>query len=240
MKKTQAKHVKNPQFYKFTSVSTLYAILQYNGFRFNSLKDLNDVYESIDIDENGLLNFKTLSFTRCHSSILMWAHYAEKYKGCVVQIRKEKYQNIKFQQVDYMSRDARRKQVPDYNKLLVKGYAWHYEKEHRVIIDASSIETSDIFSKNDYFYLTPYIKHVYFGPSVEDTDDYFNILTYIKNHNKLAIKERRKCKDEIRVSKYKISNSNYELKIDENFDIERELARLNPIIRKKKNKKSDG
>lgn len=234
MKNKKTKDIPKPvQLYKFTSISTLCKILhEESGFRFSSVDLLNDPFEAVDIELSSIKDYKTLSFTRSHSSTLMWAHYGDSFGGCVIKIDCKKYNNLEFRQVKYLSRDIRKGQNPDYNKLLVKGQSWAYEREHRVLLDTKNTAESFIFKNNNYYFLRPHIKEICFGPMIKESLEYYVALKQIEALNNLAIKNRRKTKDYIKVAKYKISSKEYSLIKDKNYDYQKEIENLSKIKEK--------
>lgn len=227
--KVNNKKIENPQIHKFTSIETLFKILKPDcGFRFSSLKDLNDVFESADIKESNVLRYRTLSFTRCLSSTLMWGHYGKGYQGCCIKLNKNKYTCIDFQQVVYVSRKERCKKS-DLDKMLIKGDKWFYEKEHRIIVNIDDKLNDDVFQKGKYYFLKPYIKAVYLGPNVKDSKEYLEVLKILKRMNDLSKEERRYVRDKIDVNKYKIAEDRYELIVDNNYDYKKEIVRLEDV-----------
>ena len=164
--------------HKFTTIETLLKILQpNNGFRFSAVKDLNDVFECVDLKET---NLYTLSFSKSHSNLLLWAHYANKHTGCSIKINLKKYSHLSFERVDYVSRSVRQQAFTDKEKLCKKGKRWQYENEYRIIINSNGNLPKEIFSyntneKNEY-YLTPYIEEIAFGCNVVESCEYLQIL----------------------------------------------------------------
>lgn len=225
-----SKEIKRFSLYKFTTVDILLKILQPGGgFRFSAVEELNDAFESIDIKNPSL---RTLSFSRCHSQLLMWAHYCNKYMGCSIKLDKEKYTNISaFEEVKYRPRNVRINAVDDKKKLTIKGKQWAYEKEHRIIIDTEKDLPPDIFlggsgEGSGFYFLRPYIKQIAFGCNVQDSQGYLEVLRRIKDLNDKAVKNKRKGRDYIEVKKYAISKNNFALEEVSSYNYEQEIVRL--------------
>ncbi len=200
--------------HKFTTIETLLKILQpNNGFRFSAVKDLNDVFECVDLKNT---NLYTLSFSKSHSNLLLWAHYANKHTGCSIKINLKKYTHLTFEEVEYVSRKIRKSACTDSNKLCKKGKRWQYENEYRLIINPKEEMPYEVFSSKTNekveYYLTPYIDEVAFGCNVENSYEYLQILKIIKNINDAAKqKNKRRKNDILKVKKYKIAENGFEL-----------------------------
>ena len=172
-KATSTTNYKSTALYKFMSIPVLLNTLK-NGFLFRSLKELNDCFEISDMGEKE--DSKIISFTRCNSNHLMWAHYAANYSGCVIMIDRAFYQKqgISFEIVKYENRTAR-KNAPLNKKLLYKGKKWSYEKEHRVILD--DCKGSDLVQKGeDGAFLQLHIKKIIFGCNLQDSGELLKCL----------------------------------------------------------------
>lgn len=232
-KNLSAKNDNFTSLYKFTSIATLLKILGENGgFRFSSLKCLNDAFESIGITNE---NLQTLSFTKAHSQTLMWAHYADKFQGAVIQIDKHQYNDLTvFQKVHYGPIKQRIDKKLDEEKVLFKGRAWAYENEYRVIINPEKNKTlpDNVFCDNvpstkKHYFLKCFVKRIYFGPNVQDTYEYLDALKRIREINdEYKQQDKRRKNDLIKVEKYRIDDKKYALIIDKSFDYLTEIERL--------------
>lgn len=91
------------RLYKYMSLASLEAVLEHNTVGFSLPKDLNDPFDfptAPDVRDYGLFGSLTASLkgsiwarymgvcsmTRTATNSLMWAHYADKHRGAVVEI----------------------------------------------------------------------------------------------------------------------------------------------------------
>ncbi|ATY34912.1 DUF2971 domain-containing protein [Sphingomonas psychrotolerans] len=91
------------RLYKYMSLASLEAVLKHNTIGFSLSKDLNDPFDfptAPDVREYGFLGSLTASLkgsiwashmgvcslTRTATNSLMWAHYADKHRGAVIEI----------------------------------------------------------------------------------------------------------------------------------------------------------
>ncbi len=91
------------RLYKYMSLTSLKAVLQNNTIGFSLPKDLNDPFDyptAPDVRDYGLFGSLTASLkgsiwarymgvcslTRTATNSLMWAHYADKHRGAVIEI----------------------------------------------------------------------------------------------------------------------------------------------------------
>lgn len=90
-------------------------------------------------------NIGILSLTEKDNNLLMWAHYANSHKGLVVEFdethrffnqkKSEKNESMCLKKVEYSSQrpSLELSQVESINSFLVKGNAWEYEQEWRML-----------------------------------------------------------------------------------------------------------
>ena len=178
---------------QYTSLSSLIKILRSRKFRLSPITNYNDALEEVDIQNPK--NFYAVCFSRCTTNMLMWAHYADSYKGCkiVIDLKKYKEAGIEFKKIIYTTRLKRnQKGLSDYDKLLCKGKRWEYECENRYLVDLSSLSNNDknvLKKKSNNYYISAYIKSICFGFKVpENSDEYLEALRLIEEINSNAIK----------------------------------------------------
>ena len=118
------------------------------------LADLNDPYELLinnDCTKTGVLSFSTN-----YDNLIMWAHYADSYKGCVLKFKVKNNKHIK--KVQYIENQSELSHLAE--KELIKSVNWSYENEYRFVTDRGGdyVLLDDIGLKID---------GVIFGPRVE-------------------------------------------------------------------------
>lgn len=135
--------------------------------------DIDSLKETSKIETQEQLNdvrndFYVSCFSERNDSILMWAHYADKFKGVCIEwkvptenrfIRKVKYsiRKPKFKVYSLMKRyfgykflgkevDLNDHRIRKYifDRIITKGRDWKYEKEIRWILDKSILTSSDV------------------------------------------------------------------------------------------------
>lgn len=98
-------------------------------------------------------------FSKNPNSVLMWAHYADKQKGCILAFNKNhsdirnKLYNVKYvKERPAIEFNDEQQLVEDSQKLLyTKSSIWKYEKEVRIIIPEDECEITKNNSKCLYF-----------------------------------------------------------------------------------------
>jgi len=99
--------------------------------------------------------------------LLLWAHYADSFKGYCLEFKTDIYPFSKLRKVTYSncipSFDLV-SFVSDYNEdqfvdsLFLKSQDWHYENEYRLLHDKVNI---------NYIYPPDSLKAIYFGPRMK-------------------------------------------------------------------------
>jgi len=170
------------KFYHYTSEEAALSILADKALKFSNLNNLNDPYEELKyfFDEEYLdrtllsrgvkrieinrkkkefqdsyNNIKVVSFSKDFDSQLMWAHYADKHKGIVIQFELINEEQSKYLRVvNYEKEIIKRKtyDTEDYSYALeTKGEDWGYENELRLILaDDMIINNAMLNFKNDF------------------------------------------------------------------------------------------
>ena len=91
------------QLYKYTRVEFIQSVVENGGFA-SGIQYLNDPYESYGISHRD--NFRIVSLTRSRDAKLMWSHYANGHRGCLIKIKtpKDYYEeNYPLRRVTYSS-----------------------------------------------------------------------------------------------------------------------------------------
>lgn len=136
-----------------------------NEGSFYSLYDTKDknVEETIQKIKNEKNNYKICCLSTTYKSYILWAHYANSFKGVAFEL--ELIQDQNFSKVSYKKDyplinllDNQNLQPKEIAKkiLAVKHKDWNYEKEVR------------IFSKKEWYFINNSIKKVIVGPRIEE------------------------------------------------------------------------
>lgn len=135
-----------------------------------NLIHLLEQYES-DIDPNDYFkyladNMRLISFTENNRSHLMWAHYADSYKGIIIKYDVSIYEdkNEILTQIKYGTKPQKLKDLKDVIDYIFghKLDDWKYEEEVRVVLDKD---------KTEKYYENHDLKEVYFGARFWDNGD---------------------------------------------------------------------
>ena len=173
-------------FYKYKSISNfefILDILLYERLYAGKYHELNDPMEGvIKLDgtipkeeitewEQSLKNYNICCFTTDPENNLMWSHYADGGKGCLIEF--ELAEDISYSKVTYgktpLVKAKEIRQLEAHEVFLHKLKYWQYEKEYRCILMGDN-------------YLPIKIKSVKFGPKTERSKEIFliNILACCK------------------------------------------------------------
>lgn len=114
-------------------------------------------------------------FSKNPNSVLMWAHYADQQKGCILAFSRHiskrlydvKYSKerppIEFKDVDQVGIDAKK-------LLITKSSIWKYERETRLIISDSECERNE--QGNACFYFEPFMLcGIAYGAKMSKSDE---------------------------------------------------------------------
>lgn len=149
-------------------------------------------------------NLRVCSFSETNQSLLMWAHYANDYKGICVEYDLVDQDNVRgFVQPVYYS--DKRPSVKSFNQMnthfyvfasICKSRDWEYEKEWRLTF----FTESQVQGKNGKQSM-PTPNSIYLGPRFEDNPEELKArLRYIA-----AIKEIRLVPMKIHETEYKVT-----------------------------------
>ena len=158
------------KLYKYTTAEYGLAAIREKRLKVATLSDINDPNEWIPImrdDETGRdyhtipeykEKFKSLwigrwgfiSLSRLYNSLLMWGHYADKFRGMVLAfdvLDKSKIIEVRYTCERY-ELDRRAREMPiedDFENLIArKDWSWAYEQECRLISNLASCTTKRI------------------------------------------------------------------------------------------------
>lgn len=184
----------------------------------------NDIFEGLPYSDYDIFSineciaaFSNLAWLKCFTespqNSLMWAHYADSYKGiCVEYDIKRLPDEIKqmffpvvysksrrnFAAVDILMEEIEKKSRPADMRdckgiFLQKSSCWKYENEWRICL-----MNSERKEKIDKFHF-PYVSAIYLGPRISD-DDKERILKMVeennsRNENKITVYESGVCED---------------------------------------------
>lgn len=185
-------------------------------------KNLKDEYNSVILKAYKKVRKNTLAscFASSNDSILMWAHYAQDYKGACVEFeideddvfRKVNYKEAppsfdvekvlgivlghKFLNIDI---DVTNKKYLFFlDPLFTKAKEWEYEGEVRCIFSKKKEQDGLYQNKDkDYLFKMPAIKNIYVGYKADDK--FIKDIRKLAKPNKIPVK-----KMEIQKDRYKL------------------------------------
>lgn len=197
-----------------------------NGVHASKLdKTLNDPFESAGIENKE--KYRIACLTTNTQNKLMWSFYAQNHQGCCIGfdvtnvdrtlLRKVSYTQILRNKAEYNS-------VELIDRLFYKGYEWHSESEWRAVYysDNHYPDTTWICDKDDNIFLNLKTVSVTFGVNSEFNPLYINTLKYLLNYNKSC----KFKKDQIIIRKLRLSDKNYNVVQDKQYDPSVELNKL--------------
>lgn len=131
----------------FENVADIFINKRFYAAHYNELNDPmegvikydDDVQkDAIDQVKSFYKNLRICAFSRCFDSLLLWAHYADGFKGICIEVEaiSSVLGKVRYDKGFSVGRD-----ILDVNKhlqiqaLLVKNNAWRYEKEVRFITE---------------------------------------------------------------------------------------------------------
>ena len=168
------------KLYKYTTADYGLAAIREKRLKVTTLSDVNDPNEWIPImrdDETGRdfhvipeyrEKFKSLwigrwgfiSLSRLYNSLLMWGHYADKFRGMVLAfdvLDKSKIIDVRYTCERY-ELDRRARETPtegDFENLIArKDWSWAYEQECRLISNLASCTTKRLPNGGTIYFLS--------------------------------------------------------------------------------------
>lgn len=173
------------------------AILRTHSFYYSDAKTFNDLHECVISPEhsttihghsnlifNARKNYRILCLSSTKNSSLMWAHYANSYKGICFEfdfVSEDHHfnmpQKIVYQDTPPVITDSQLLNNSDISRemFLYKHSLWSYEQEWRV------------FKPNTDPYVVPFhpnsLKAVYIGPPSISCPIYNEVFEEIKKYN---------------------------------------------------------
>lgn len=136
-------------------------------------------------------NFLSVSFSKDPFNYLMWSHYANGFKGCILiydfeedktklkkHILSKEYINVKMEDVKYSDEPKKlnlwkimsKNIIDDAQYFFTKNKHWEYERESRLVICHQGISTSGIFHHNPSL-----VKGIIFGSRCDNNFKYKTI-----------------------------------------------------------------
>ena len=156
----------------FEHVSDIFCNHRFYAAQFYDLNDpmegLFDVAKGtkqryINAIKDGKRRLKVCSFSQDMANILLWAHYADGFRGICIEIDVNDSEDFEVTEVTYspfrvfISDDSRDQlNIMPQNILSVKAEAWEYEDEVRILTNGSHV-------KNDF-----QLKAIYLGLRTPD------------------------------------------------------------------------
>lgn len=173
-------------------------LLESNSFFYSNVTDFNDLHECIiqpekdtKIKNHSTLvydarkNYQILCLSKSKNNSLMWAHYAESYKGVCFEFdfhkddpHFEKFQEVKYQVSPPCISDAQLNTSANISNelFLYKHTFWAYENECR------------IFRTKNFNNKVPFnpksLIAVYIGPASVSKAIYEDVYKHVCNYNK--------------------------------------------------------
>jgi len=145
IKKKRRQMGQNPKnkLYKFRALNKYTLdILEKNRLYVSDFEKLNDSMEGLffycskqeklsDKMREEKLEYKICSLSTTNKEPLLWAHYADNFKGICIKVQT----NYNEENIDYVSKQTFLNNSTSAKKLLTqKTFHWKYEKEKRVLI----------------------------------------------------------------------------------------------------------
>ena len=187
-------------------------IIEY-GLYASPLKDLNDPFEWIEIQDKE--NYRVVSLSKSRNKKMMFAYYGGGH-GCCIEvevtdesiIRKISYDKLThFQQL-------RRTKTPE-ETLFHKDRLFEKENEYRVLFDCINPDPNHwTILRDNRVFLKCKVIRVYLSPSSQDYQSgYADALDVVRRHNEQA----KNKSDRIEVKKLKLSTEKYQFVLDDTF-----------------------
>ncbi len=205
----------NDNIFNYTKLEYVSAMINY-GIYASSVSNMNDPYESIDIDDPD--DYRMICLSRSKNAKLMWSHYADKHKGCLVQFTKPiEYGTTDFilRRVNYSSTYTSRKDhsPQDIVQLLyTKDGKWKHELEVRAVCHLPDIDEKYWRRIGDAVYFKAKVKRIYLGCLTD-----LQSLTYYELLDKVDRYNQDNPKNKIEIKRYRLSEEIFLLKLDERY-----------------------
>lgn len=217
--------------YKYVSLKYLADLINNQYLYMDDGSNYNDPFDNVFLAKKGLVHnkgFHIVCLTNSNNNKLLWAHYADSYKGVMISVEIDKkflypvfYSKTRVKKtekgfnVDLAIKNSKSKykgnvifdvsSVNEYKKVaLIKGPRWNYEKEYRIIVDNKEakelIKQNKIIKKNGKLFFKVKIKEICFG-------------CYFDKQNE-SVKDNilKAClKNNVLMKTLKLSTNNYDL-----------------------------
>ena len=208
---------KTKTLYKYTKMDYVRSCIE-KGVHASKLdKTLNDPFESAGIENKE--KYRIACLTTNTQNKLMWSFYAQNHQGCCIGfdvtdvnrsfLRKVSYTQILRNKAEYSS-------VELVDRLFYKGYEWHSESEWRAVYYSDNHYSDTIWNTDEdgNIFLNLKVVSVTFGVNSELNPLYCKALEYLLNYNKGC----RFKKDQITIRKMRLSDKNYNVVQDKQYD----------------------
>ncbi|SEI97991.1 Protein of unknown function [Kandleria vitulina] len=186
---------------------------------------LNDPFEWERIVEEKKERYRIACLSFSTNSKLMWGHYANGHRGCMIHFVLPKDYDSTFEskhllrKVNYENKMSYDKITTDFERLYHKDKKWQYEKEIRAVFDEKNYDDKQWNIIGGQVFYKIEVQGIYFGCEAYKESNYKDVLKMIHDYN-------QEHKKEIKVGRYKIKEGNkYSFALDRSFHFEEELKK---------------
>ncbi len=210
------------KYHKYMRIEHLEDALHY-GAHAAKLTEVNDPYEGEGIRYAD--KYRICCLTNSPKKMLMWAYYVN-HRGCCVEFEFDddlEYHGL-LQKADYtdiyiphreLSKDELRA------SLFQKGKEWEMENEYRSVLNIDNVDKNWIMHNSEWF-LCGKVKAVCFGLFSQFEHNYVRALDVLRKENTTKPKT-----EQIKVTKCMLSDKQYKLMEDRQYDYLEELRQEN-------------
>lgn len=222
---------KRSSIYKYTNLKNInnFKSILDHGVYACPCELLNDPFEWERIDEHGKGRYRIACFSFSRNSKLMWGHYADGHRGCMIHFVLPDDYDSSFtssnllRKVNYENKIGYDKISSDYERLYHKDKKWQYENEIRAVFDLEEHDSNQWEIIHNLVFYKIKVQSIFFGCETFKEENYKQVLKVIYDYNQ---NHSRK----IKVGKFKIKESSkYAFEQDNEFSFEDELRRYKII-----------
>ena len=189
--------------YKYIKLENLISTIK-NGVYAAKPSELNDPFEWSDLSKDQIKQYRICCLTGSYNQKLMWSHYANGHRGCIVSVELPKELETGdsvIRKVNYTSRKEVEKIKKPIERLYQKDKKWSNEKEWRAVYDSKCFDSEIWQEKDDKVFLKAKVKKVWFGCAVDqESVEYLKVIKMIQDFN-----IQKKKADKIEINSYKIA-----------------------------------
>lgn len=217
--------------YKYTNIKDIekFKSILEHGVYACPTELLNDPFEWERMEEEGRGRYRIACLTFSRNSKLMWGHYADGHRGCMIHFVLPDDYDSSFtssnllRKVNYENKIGYDKITSNYERLYHKDKKWQYEKEIRAVFDREDHDSNQWEIMDDLVFYKIKVQSIFLGCETSKEDNYERLLKEIHEYNQ---NHSRK----IKVGKFKIKESSkYAFEQDNEFSFEDELRRYKII-----------